>query len=249
MSDSDVKLSQPESGMPRDGNQEKFSNLLKLTGGQQALYEALSEKDEALPGKRLYLAPIYLGALTAIENEGNPDKMAQAAHSIRELMEKIPAIVEVETKALTESLMSKVRNLEDYWLTFLKNLSKCDGKTSENQIKEGLTSKLFKRLEEFFEWFKTHHPRRKAIIDETLCKLESSGLISQQALRKRNVDDWEKLRDYFQAISHHGKETTMEDFKNRLAALEKFLLDRLSPQTFVDFDEIDQIIKEGESSD
>src|SRR5208283_3153509 len=120
-------------------------------------------------------------------------------------------------------------------------------KTSANQIKDGLIANLLKRLEEFFEWFKTHHPRRKAEIDEILYKLEGSELRSPQVLRKQNVDYWDEMRNYFQSIAHHGKETTMEDFENRLAALEKFLLDRLSPQTFADFDEIDQIIREGES--
>jgi hypothetical protein len=248
MSETDIKLSQQELDVPQDGNQEEPPRLLKLTGQQQALYEALLEKEKALPGKRLYLSPIYLGAITVLESEGNADKMAQAAHSIRELMEKIPAIVDVETKALTESLKSKVHILEDYWQNFLKNLSICSEKPSSHQIQEWIIAKFHKRLAEFFEWFKTHHPTRKAEIDETLYKLEGSEQSLPPVLRKLNVDYWDEMRNYFQAVAHHGRDTTVEEFKRFLAALEKFLLDRLSPRTFADFDEIDKIIKEDGSS-
>jgi hypothetical protein len=55
-------------------------------------------------------------------------------------------------------------------------------------------------------------------------------------------------REYFQAIAHHGRQPPEEDFRARIDALERFLLDRLRPRTFADFDAIDDIIQEGESN-
>src|SRR5208337_1047836 len=128
-----------------------------------------------------------------------------------------------------------------------KNSSKGNGKNSTRQINQGIIIKFLNKVEEFFEWFGTHHPRRKAEIDETLYKLEGSELRLPPALQKLNVDYWDEIRDYFQAIAHHRKETNIEEFKSFLAALERFLLDRLFPRTFADFEEIDEIIREGES--
>ena len=57
--------------------------LLQLSAQQRALYEALAEQDKRLAG-------IYLGSLLVLSQLENPDSLALAAHSLRELMEKLP---------------------------------------------------------------------------------------------------------------------------------------------------------------
>jgi hypothetical protein len=63
------------------------------------------------------------------------------------------------------------------------------------------------------------------------------------------VELWFKLRDYFVGIAHHGGEPSLDEFRQYLGELERFLLDRLSPRTFSDMDEIDFLIAQGESHD
>src|SRR4029077_18363670 len=63
---------------PKDGRRP-----FALDGRQKTLVEALSEKDARL-------GQMYVGALMVLENQGNPESLAQACHSLRELMEKIP---------------------------------------------------------------------------------------------------------------------------------------------------------------
>ena len=69
-----------------------------------------------------------------------------------------------------------------------------------------------------------------------------------QPLEELRVDEWDEIRRYFIVVAHHNLQTNPENFKSRLAALEKFLLDRFCPRTFEDHDLIDSIIKEGEQN-
>ena len=39
------------------------------------------------------LSQWYLGALYVLDNHYNPDRIAQAAHSLRELIEKLPIVI------------------------------------------------------------------------------------------------------------------------------------------------------------
>ena len=75
--------------MKTTGNQ-NVSELLRLTPRQQRVLEDLKDREtEEYP-----LSRWYLGALYTLHNEQNPDRIAQAAHSLRELIEKLPRVVE-----------------------------------------------------------------------------------------------------------------------------------------------------------
>lgn len=93
------------------------SRPLRLSGQQQALYNALLEKDQGLTN-------MYYGALMMLNHNSNPDNLALAAHGVRELMEKIPVFVDVQIKAQTESLKGKVLELENFWTATLRK-TKC----------------------------------------------------------------------------------------------------------------------------
>ncbi len=78
-----------------------------------------------------------------------------------------------------------------------------------------------------------------------LCSLDNSGHSLPGNLQKRNVENLIDLRNFFQGVSHHTIPCTEEKFYIKLEQLEEFLLDRLLPRIFADFDVIDEIIKEG----
>src|SRR5687768_1740148 len=64
----------------------------QLTGEQIALIEALNDRDTRL-------GPIYLGAVRALLDATNPERVPQAAHSIRELLEKLPRWIDAPVSA------------------------------------------------------------------------------------------------------------------------------------------------------
>ena len=46
---------------------------------------------------------MYLGALMVFDQGGNPDRLALAAHSFRELMEKLPRYIDVPAESSPSS--------------------------------------------------------------------------------------------------------------------------------------------------
>ena len=62
---------------------------LKLTPQQEDVLRALQGREN----ERYPLSQWYLGALYALDNDYNPDRISQSAQSLRELIEKLPRVV------------------------------------------------------------------------------------------------------------------------------------------------------------
>jgi hypothetical protein len=54
---------------------------------------------------------MYLGAVIALKDGLDPERLCKAAHQMRELMEKISEIVDVEIRALKQRMGQKVAEL------------------------------------------------------------------------------------------------------------------------------------------
>src|SRR5438309_1197073 len=83
-------------------------SLDKLSSQQRAVHDALNGKDERL-------ASMYQGVLAALHNVGNPERFPQAAQSVRELMEKLPAYLNIPLRKAPEHLKIRVRELAEDW--------------------------------------------------------------------------------------------------------------------------------------
>jgi len=214
------------------------SLLLSLDAQQIACYKALQEKSS-------YIAGMYIGTLRVMRQEDNPDKLPQAAHSIRELMEKLPGVLDVPMQATKETLKSKVRELEDEWKKVITNKGCNDNGEWTGEI-GGALQKFLKKTEKFFEWIVEHHPRRRNEYTEALRAMDNSNISLPEPLEVLSVKRWEEMLDFFQKVAHHRSFPSSEEFTQRLNALEEFILERLVPRTFDNFKIIDEIIAEGE---
>jgi len=213
--------------------------LRQLSGRQRALHIALIEKNE-------HMGNMYVGALAALQNDSNPERFSQAAHSLRELMEKMPAYLNLPVKVKSESLGMKVREFSREWKKAY-NKSECRGNPEWSGEVDDTLTKFLKKAGEFFLWFEQHQPKRKDQIAHTLRTLDPMGRPLPLPLEKLRVDEWEKIRDYFLGVAHHQISIVHGEFISWLDALERFLLDRFRPRTFADHDLIDSIIREGET--
>lgn len=211
-----------------------------LRGQQRALYEALTDRDHRL-------ARIYLGSLQVLGSQ-NCNKLALSAHGVRELLKELPQYFKVEQPAHEQSLGTKVRELEDAWAK-VSSKSTCMNSCEWSGEIDGHLSKFLTRVHVFFDWVRVHMPRRKEEAAETLFAIDPARGRLPKELESVHVNLWFKLRDYFVGIAHHGSEPSMDEFRQYLDELERFLLDRLSPRTFSDMEEIDSLIARGESYD
>ena len=217
------------------------ADLPRLSGSQLELLRALEDKDGTL-------GRMYMGALIVIAETGNPDRFAQCAHSMRELMEKLPRSVDVPMKAHQEQLMPKARNLEDAFAHARSNTKCLSGPAEWKGHIDVPLRRFLKRCDEFFDWFASHRPRRRAETQEMLTTLDASGRALPEALAAKNVEEWSELREYFVAVAHHRRPAEEEEFRTRMRNLGRFLIDRLAPKTFDDLREIDALVK-GEAGD
>lgn len=88
------------------------SSYFELTRRQKEIYELL----KAQVSDKYNLASMYLGAIYAIKNTYNPDRLSQAAHSLRELLEKLPRVCVKTEQIKLGSYNLKVLRLLLSWL-------------------------------------------------------------------------------------------------------------------------------------
>ena len=213
---------------------------LQLSGQQRALYEALQ-------GKNPQLAEIYLGALTVLFDENHPDRLALAAHGLRELMEKIPEYLDLPVKVKAGSLRVKVQQFSQQWEKACNN-SKCHKNARWHGEIDGPLSKFLRKAKEFFLWFDEHYPTRKEQVASMLHHLDPIGPHLPPPIIDLRAREWKDIYNYFEGVSHHNSSVHLDRFGSWLDVLERFLLDRFMPRTFADHEVIDSIIREGDSN-
>ena len=124
-----------------------------LSGRQRALFQALGKKDQQL-------ALMYLGALSVLKNMLNPERIAQAAHSLRELLEKLPRILDMPIQAKPPSMMDKIRPLEQTW-SKAKTESSCLKTNPHSDVIDKPLRKFLDEVDSFFTWLGSDRPTRK----------------------------------------------------------------------------------------
>lgn len=224
-----------------DTNQEQdFPNDFVLSGRQLSLHSELGKKN-------LQLASIYIGALHILKHKPNPDRLALAAHGLRELMEKLPRYLEIPIEANDTNLMQMARTLADEWRK-AKSQSKCHNDTSWNGGIDNPLRKYLDQSEVFFSKFDNIRPTRKKQAATLIRGLDPQRQNLPLIIENLKVKEWDACRDYFVTVSHHKNSTNQEEMEQWINVLEVFLSDRLVPRTFDDFSIIAAIIKEGESN-
>ena len=223
---------------PDSKNISPYISRPSLSGQQRALYEALVKKDQRL-------ANMYRGALLVLDHTDNPEHLVHASHSLRELMEKLPIYLDVPIPRSLPTMKEKVQKLGQIWNHTLKH-SKCHGNPGWQGTIDRPLLKLLTGMEEFFRWFAMEHPTRRQRTSKVLQSLDPVGLPLPKPIEDLRIKEWDRCREYFQAVCHHSKIGEVDDFKMSLASLERFLLDQLLPRTFEDHSVLDQIIREGE---
>jgi hypothetical protein len=214
---------------------------LPLNGQQRALLEVLGEMDQRL-------GEMYLGALAVLQQPFNGERVSQASHTLRIMIDRLPVSLELKVEALDDRMGDRLQQPERAWQTALKNSSCFDGENWSGSIDSPLARALTV-IQEFFVWKKESRPRRREELTQILRRLDTSGKRLPATLERLAVEELTVIRGYFIDICHHRINVDEAEFFAYLDAFERFVIDRQHPRTFADFDVIDAIIEEADRGD
>jgi hypothetical protein len=210
------------------------------------LLAVLRERDSKHGSK---LEDILLGAFFAISNLDNPDRFAQAAQSMRELLDRLPLQYEGAPQHVpVGKAADHMRSVVDQY-TKAKSKSKCfDEKTTKwdgniDPSLRQLLEKLGAIVEERQNVLSAKERKRRFIR-----QLDPTGEPLPEPNEDFALKMWRGYDDYFQLVAHHNRQVQTQDFEDRLNGCVRMLLNHLKPATSTTLDALDALIKEAEGT-
>jgi hypothetical protein len=221
---------------------DQFSPGITLSSQSELLNKELTAHSERL-------ANMHRGVFAALADTTNPDYLAQAAHSARELMEKAPLdLPDVPIEQSSGKLKDQVKELHVLWRVIKESEQWKDCPPWEGELNADLGALLIE-LDGFFDGFSKEHQERSLQAKLMVQRLDPAGPTLPETAMQQRIKWWMKLKGKFTGIAHHnpGASEDSDAFLKDIEELERFLLDLLAPQPVKEFSEIDQLISEGES--
>ena len=204
-----------------------------LSAQRRTILEVLREKEnEEYP-----LSQWYLGALYAAENQYNPDRLSQAAQSLRELLEKLPRVVQ-------ESPIQMVNyDFHEKQRTLSSRISKDRSRYPDGWRGQIIDDTLAKTLNEAEIYFKQRQqPSRKEQIQTAVTRIDPLADQFDRVTLDRKLRNVSSICKQLEGFAHH-QVSSPEAFAELLENLDETLLDLLAPITARDQEEILSILQ------
>lgn len=205
----------------------------------QKLLDYLDKKSERLSAM---LKGAWIGLA---QDEANPDKHAQVAHSVRELMEKAQKdLTTLPMQLNSGELIGQIRGLSASWkVAAIPVTDTAWSGTITTKQKKMLVS-INTLLMDFDAKYPPNSERRSALIQA----LDGSAAqIPQQIMTERD-NAWKELSEYFIAVAHHNTTTSTDALQDNLIKVEQLLLDILTPEVIPVLEDIDALIESVEAT-
>jgi len=199
----------------------------------------------ALESRFPQLAPWYVSFFHALRDSNNPDALPQAAHSAREMLEKLPEALGITSKRQTAGL-NRADNVADAWARVTQKAwtqaSECSPMADDCPVRS-----LAPRLAVLTEVLGDR--KRKAMFRETLAQLDPGGGSFPANLLESAATQYEEAFDVFKMVAHHRMpQATQGDVLKALRGFEELLLPMLEPEGDADLVELSALIGEVEPS-
>ena len=217
-------------------NNKNLYEPLELTSWQRQVLEAL----EGTETEKYPLSKWYHGVLYVLDNPHNPDRISQAAQSLRELVEKLLEVVPgigMQTKSSSEksTFQEKRSNIEKRILAYkASHPGDWEGQTIDSHLANALTT-----LEEYLKL--NEQPSRAEKIANAVTSIDPmfDRLNSQIQVEKQK--QLQKLWRKLEGFAHHNNKTEAE-LRKCLEELEKTVFYLLAPITAEDQRKIHKIL-------
>ncbi len=188
------------------------------------------------------LADWYFGAITVSRDPFNPDRIAQAAHSLRELLQRIPRALSTEESGITGGQLKNKRDALRRALDAEK--VKFGGKWQGKAISPGLEN-ILNGIEQYFDL--SHRPDRREQVSGGLTRLDpmlqTLPALLRQEKQQRYVELWTRLEGF----AHHGGKKSEDDFTDCIVEVENLIVELIAPVSADDQTLLLEILAEGAS--
>jgi hypothetical protein len=214
---------------------------LELSERQLQVWRALRAKAQP----KYPLHNWYFGALVALESpdDSNPDRLAQAGNSLRELLEKLPRALGAEVIGPDTNVLKQKRETAGAALIRIKEQQFANG-----WLGQTITIELSSTLEKFEEYVElSNRPSRRERTFAGLKKLDPMMPALPQQLQQEKWQRYNSVSKQLEDFTHHRGSGTDDDFRNCLTQMEDLVLDFMAPVTADDQNELLQIISKGAS--
>ncbi|HDM75156.1 MAG TPA: hypothetical protein ENG51_01645, partial [Deltaproteobacteria bacterium] len=206
---------------------------MELTSTQRQVFDILN----TAKSNKYALADWYLGAIYAAKNTYNPDRFSQAAHSLRELLEKLPRVfVESEIQESKQDFRGMRDNL---YSRLCSDKKRYNGKWKGETIDAGL-DKTIRGLDRYLEL--NQKPTRKERVHSLMNKLDPMHDALDQGIRFEKSKRFHTLWTTFEKLAHHKPGIDEKFFWEQLDLVDRLIIDLLAPITAQDQGTIQAII-------
>jgi hypothetical protein len=195
---------------------------LTLTTRQQAVHGLLLKRQKA----DCQIATWYMGALYAMDNHHNPDRLSQTAQSLRELLEKLPRVLS------DEDVIPSVTggNLKQKRVSIETRLKR--DKERANGDWQGYTitphmDKTLRGLEQYLEWNqqpnRTDEAFKSTSHTDPMASVLSPTITEHKRIRFMEV--WKGLQGY----AHHASDASGTEISHLITRCEEIILEAFAP--------------------
>ena len=185
------------------------------------------------------------GALHTFHDGDNPERIAQTAHSIREVMEKLVLWGDRVIRAPGPTLGDRVRELAKVVDRARDESPSHIGARWDGPI-DGLVRRMLVETENLVDGFRKERPSRRQRALEIMQTLGPAAGPLPGAAGDTLVEEWQRHEDYFTKVSHHADPGTPDEFDGRVQAWIQFMLARLRPPTLETQRKLDEIVRKAE---
>ena len=234
--DRPTTFSATSAGSPaEESDAQREYSAMELSAQQRAVLAALQSRDT----DRYPLSHWYLGALSAWRNRQNPDRLSQAAQSLRELMEKLPRVVR-------ESDIQQVDNYDfrGKRQSLSARLQRDKGRYAEGWQGYPIDAHLAGTLGELDTYLiRSQMPSRREQVQMAVATIDPLASQMDIAIRDRKRDEIFSLWRQMEAFAHHNASDT-DAFDGCVRVLEGTILDLLAPITAANQQEMQAILRD-----
>ena len=203
-----------------------------LDARQQQVLDALKAKET----DKYPLGDWYFGAICALQNKYNPDRISQAAQSLRELLEKLPRVVR-ESDMRPPDFAGMRRGIYNRWI---KDKKRYDGKWKDKKVDNQL-DKTLRKFDHYLELNQT--PTRKEQIQSAIGQIDPMADMFDPKIQEAKRDRFHKVWMELEGFAHHRSNPDEQRLMECFSAIDEIIFDLLALTTAQNQQEIRSILE------